>query len=109
MYSVPPGIPKRLDLLRLTSNVANIAILHITTGGGPLKVGVELDAVGWVEIDTLHLAPQPFSLGQRRHNLQAVTQDHPVGPMSIVLIKFGLGALAGDSVKIGEKIELSFG
>ena len=46
--------------------------------GRPLEVRVELDAVGRVEVDALHLAAQPLALGERCHHLQAVAEDHPV-------------------------------
>ena len=91
MNPVPPGIPECLDLLRLPGDVVGVAVLHVPAGGGPLEVGVELDAVGRVEVDALHLAAQSFALGQGGHDLEAVAEDHAVGPVGVVLVEFGLG------------------
>jgi hypothetical protein len=54
--AVPPGVPECLDLFRFAGNVIKAAVLDIPAGGRPLEIGVELDAVGRVKIDTLHLA-----------------------------------------------------
>ena len=56
MNPVPPRIPERLHLLRLAADVLRLAVLHVPARRGPLKVRVELDAVGRVEVDALHLA-----------------------------------------------------
>jgi len=67
--TITPGVAEGLDLLRLSSDVASLAVLHVATGGGPLEVTVELDTVGRIEIDALHLATQTFTFGQRCHDL----------------------------------------
>ena len=41
-----------------------VTVLHVPTGRAPLEVAVEPDAVGRIELDALHLAAQPFALGQ---------------------------------------------
>ncbi len=41
-----------------------LAVLDITAGGGPLEVGVELDAVGWIDVDALDLASEALALDQ---------------------------------------------
>jgi hypothetical protein len=56
--AVAPGVAERFDLLRLARDVVGLAVLHVAAGGGPLEVAVELDAVGRVEVDALHLAAQ---------------------------------------------------
>ena len=106
---VPPCVPKRLHLLRLTGDVLRLAVLHVATGGGPLEVRVELDAVGRVEVDALHLAAKPFALRQRRHHLQAVAEDHPVRPVGVVLVELGTGVLVGQPVEVGEQVGLEAG
>ena len=78
--------------------------LHVTAGGGPLEVGVEFDAVGRVDVDALHLAAQPLALGERGHDLEAVAEDHAVGPVGVVLVELGLGVLGGQAVEVGEEI-----
>ncbi|GHT90175.1 hypothetical protein FACS1894101_2320 [Betaproteobacteria bacterium] len=64
MNAVPPGIPKGFDLFRFAGNVRGVAVFDIAAGGRPLKIGIEFDAVRRVKIDALHLAAQPFTLGQ---------------------------------------------
>jgi hypothetical protein len=56
MNAIPPGVPKRLHLLRLTGDVRDIAVLDIAAGGAPLEVAVEFDAVGRVDADALDFA-----------------------------------------------------
>ena len=60
--AVAPGVAEGFDLLRLAGDVADIAVLHVAAGGGPLEVAVELDAVGRIEVDALHLAAQALAL-----------------------------------------------
>jgi hypothetical protein len=102
--AVPPGVAERLHLLGLARDVGLLAVLHVARLRRHLPVGVELDAVGRVEIDALHLPPQPLALGETRHHLQAVTQDHAVRPVLAVLIE--LGALLGvvEAVEVGEVV-----
>ena len=52
------GVAEGFYLLRLAG-----AILDIARGGGPLEVGVEPDAIGWVEMNALHLTTHPLPLG----------------------------------------------
>ena len=54
--TIAPSIPKRFDLLRLAGDVVGLAVLHVAAGGAPLKVTVEFDAIGRIEVDALHLA-----------------------------------------------------
>ena len=56
MNTVPPRVAEGLDLLGFTRDVFGFAVLHVAAGGGPLEVGVELDAVGRVDVDALDLA-----------------------------------------------------
>ena len=67
--AVAPGVAEGFDLLRLAGDVTGVTVLHVAAGGAPLKVAVELDAVGRVEVDALHLASQTFTLGQAGHHL----------------------------------------
>ena len=102
--AIAPSVPKRLHLLGLTGDVLGLAVLHVAAGGGPLKVGVEADAVGRVDIDALHLAAQALALRQRRHHLQTVAEDHAVRPVGVVFVKFGLGLSVGKAVEIGKQV-----
>ena len=97
MNPIPPRIPERLHLLRLAGDVVGFAVLDVAAGGGPLEIGVELDAVGWVDVDALHLAAQSLPLGQRSHHLQAVPENHSVRPVGIVLVKLGGWLLRGSA------------
>ena len=100
MDAVFPGIAKGFDLFRLAGHVVGLAVLHVPAGGGPLEIAVELDAVGRVHIDALHLAAQAFALGQTSHDLQGVAQYHAVGPVLVVLVKIGLVRVRRNAVEI---------
>ena len=106
MYPVPPGIPECLDLFRFPGDVIGLAVFDVPAGGGPLEIGVELDAVGGIKIDALDLVAQSFALGQGGHDLEAVPQDHAVLPFALVLVKFGFGPFIGQPVEICKKVEL---
>jgi hypothetical protein len=68
----------------------SVAILDVAARRRPLKVAVELDAVGWVEVDALDLTAEAFPFSERGHDLQRVAQDHAVCPIGVVLIELGL-------------------
>ena len=70
MDAVAPGVAEGFDLLGLAGDVVGVAVLDVAAGGGPLEVAVELDAVGRVEVDALHLAAQALALGQAGHDLE---------------------------------------
>ena len=44
------------DLLRLSRDVTDVAVLYVAGRGAPLKIAVELDAVGRIKINALYLA-----------------------------------------------------
>ena len=52
-----PGVAEGLDLLGLTGDVLDLAVLHVALAGRDLPVGAELDAVRRVDVDHLDLAP----------------------------------------------------
>ena len=103
---IPPRIPKRPDLLGLPGNVLNVPVLDVTARRRPLEVGVELDPVGRVDVDALHLSTQPFALGEGGHDLQAIAQDHAVRPVGVVLVELGLRLRARQAVEVGEEVDL---
>ena len=109
MNPIPPRIPERLDLFRLPADVLGLAVRDVAAGRRPLEVRVELDAVGRVEVDALHLAAQPLAFGERRHHLEAVAEDHPVRPVGVVLVELGLGAVVRQAVEVGEQVGLGLG
>ena len=49
--------------------------------------------LGRVNVDALHLALKTFSARQGCHYLQAVAQDHPVGPVLVVFVVIALEVL----------------
>ena len=102
MNAVAPGVAEGLDLLRLARDVVGLAVAHVAAGGGPLEVGVELDAVGWVDVNALDLAAQAFALGERGHDLEAVAEDHAVRPVGVVAVELGPGLFGGQAVEVGE-------
>ena len=96
MWSALPSFTSRL--------VIGLAILHIAAGGRPLEVGVELDAVGRVEVDALDLAAQALAFGQTGHDLEGVTEDHAIRPVLIMLVELGFVRALGDAVEVGEEV-----
>ena len=70
------------------------------------KLRVELDAVGRVDVDALHLAAQALALGQAGHHLQRVAEDHAVRPVLVVLVELGLVGALGHAVEVGEQVGL---
>ena len=52
----------------------------------------------------MHLAAQALALGEGGHDLEAVAEDHAVGPVGVVLVELGLGVLGGQAVEVGEEI-----
>ena len=81
-----PSVSVRPDHFQLSGEIG-LFVLHISSSNLRLEVAPVLDPVGRVDVDHLHLARQVFSVGKRRHDLQAVTQDHPVRPVDVVLIE----------------------
>ena len=105
--AVPPGVAEGLDLLRLAGDVLGLAVLDVAAGGGPLEVGVELDAVGRVEVDALHAASEPLALGQGGHDRKRVAEDHAVGPVLVVPVELGAVHARGHAVEGGEQVDLT--
>src|SRR5438270_8719887 len=62
-----PGVAERLDLLRLAGQVLGLGILYVALARADLPVAAKLDTVGWVEINALYLAAQPFLLSEAGH------------------------------------------
>ena len=107
--AVPPSIPECLHLLRFAGDVLGLAVPHVAAPRGPLEVGVELDAVGRVDVDALDLAAQPLALGERGHHLEAVAEDHAIAPVGVVLVELGAGNAVGQAVEVGEEVDLLAG
>src|SRR5438034_3631994 len=104
MNPIAPRIPERLHLFRLSRDVRCVAVLHVATGRAPLKIRIELDAVRWVDVDTLDLAAQAFALGQAGHHLERVAEDHPVRPVLVVLVELRLVYTLGNTVEVREEV-----
>ena len=104
--AVAPSVTEGLDLFRFAGDVGGVAVFDVPAGGGPLEVGVELDAVGRVDVDTLHLATQSFALGEGGHHLQTVAEDHAIGPVGVVLVELGAGVFIRQPIEIGKEVEL---
>ncbi len=106
MNPMAPGISEGFHLFGFSGDVFPVAVLDVPAGGGPLEVGVEFDAVGRVHVDALDFAAQAFPFCQGCHHLQAVSEDHAVGPVGVVPVEFRPGAFAGESVEVREQVEL---
>src|SRR2546427_22745 len=59
-----PGITKSANLLWLPGGICGLAVLYIPLPRAHLPVRPEFDAVGRVEVDTLHLTLETFLLSQ---------------------------------------------
>lgn len=106
MDAVAPCVSEGSHLLGFAGDVLGLAVSYITAGGRPLEVGIELDAIGRIDVDALHLAAQPFALRETDHHLQAVAEDHPVRPVHLVLVELGLGVGTWKPVEVGEQFSL---
>jgi hypothetical protein len=106
MDAVTPGVAEGFDLLRFAGDVVGLAVGYVAAGGGPLEVGVELDAVGRIEVDALDLAAQALALGERGHDVEAVAEDKAVGPVGVVLVEFSGAGVVGQAVEVGEEVNL---
>ena len=98
-----PGVAVRLDHLRLAGQVL-LPVLDVALAELRLKVGGEPDAVGRIDVDHLHLAGQVLAVGQARHHLQRVAQDHPVGPVDVVAVELHRPRVV--ELRVGEQIAL---
>ena len=102
--AIAPGVAEGFDLLGFAGDVIGLAVLDVAGGGGPLEVGVELDAVGWIEVEALDFPAQAFALGEGGHDLEAIAQDHAVLPMTLVAVEIGGFRVFGQAVEIREEI-----
>lgn len=109
MDAVAPGITEGFDLFGFAADVVFIAVFDVTAGGGPLEVGVEFDAVGRVDINALDLAAESFAFGEACHDLEAVAEDHAIGPIGVMLVELGPGGGIGEAVEVGEEVGLRAG
>jgi hypothetical protein len=98
-----PGVAVRLDHFRFAGEVL-FTVLHVTLAELRLEVRGELDAVGRVEIDHLHLAREVFAPGEAGHDLQRIAEDHAVRPVHVVLIE--LHGFRIVVLRIGKEIAL---
>src|SRR5262249_9503037 len=69
-----------------------------------LPVAAELDPVGRVEVDALHLAAQPLLFRETGHHEQAVAEDQPIRPVLVVLVKLHLLGEVVQTVEVGEQV-----
>jgi hypothetical protein len=104
--AVAPSVPEGFHLLRLTGDMSCVAVFNIVTCRAPLKVAVKLDTVWRVDVDALYFAAQTLALGERRHDLQRVTEYHAVGPVLVVLVKVGPIHAFRNAVEVCEQIDL---
>ena len=82
-------------------------VAHLQLPRRHLPVRVELDAVGRVQIDHLHLAAQGLLLGKARHHGETVAEDQAVRPLqadAVVLVVAELVLDVGDAVEVGEQV-----
>ena len=105
MDTVLPCVAEGLDLLGFAGDVVGLAVLDVAAGGGPLEIGIKLDAVRRVEVDALDFAFQAFAFGEGGHDEQAVAENHAIGPVLVVLVKFGFVHAGRDAVEVGEEVD----
>jgi hypothetical protein len=105
--SVAPRVAERLHLFRLSRYLAYVAVFYVPARRAPLEVAVELYAVRGIDVYALNLATQSLALSQARHHVKAVAQYHPVAPVLVVGVKFGLVGAFGNAVEVAEQLQLA--
>ena len=98
-----PRIPIGFDLLSFAGQIL-FSVLYIALKDCGLEVGGELDTVGWVNIDHLHLASKVFSVCKGAHHGEAIAEDEAVRPIYVVLVK--IDGFAVILLWIGEEFTL---
>jgi len=99
-----PGVAVGLDHFRFAGHVFVVIVGDVALADERLEVAAELDAVGRVHVDHLHLAAKAFVAQQRVHGHQGVAQHHPVRPVVLVLI--GAEHLVRHGMlRVGEQLE----
>ena len=101
MHPQRPGVTVGLDHLGLTRQVLHL-VLDVALAQLRLKVALEADAVGWVDVDHLHLAGQVFTPRQAGHHRQAVAQDHAVAPVHVMAVE--LHRLGVALLRVGKQV-----
>src|SRR5690606_16487728 len=104
--AVAPRVAEGFDLLWFAGDVGGVPVLYVAASCGPLKVAVELNAVGRVEVNALHLPAQALARGHAGHHLKLGAKDHAVRPVLVVLIDLGLVHTLRQAVEVGEKSSL---
>ena len=79
-------------------------MLNFAAPNERLKVRPEVDSIGRVDVDHLHLPAEPLVLEQRVHHDQRVAEDQPVDPAALVLV--GLELLVERELRVGEELHL---
>ena len=69
-----------------------------------MEVGCELDAVGRIEVNGLHLSPEVFALCEGAHDGKTIAEDEAVCPFYVVLIK--LDGFVVCQLRVSEEIAL---
>ena len=102
-----PSVAEGAHLFGLAGGVLGLAVFHVALAGAHLPVGAELDAIGRIEVNGLHLALEAFLLGQRGHHKQRIAQDESVGPVLLVVVKVDLlREVSRAAVEVGEEARL---
>jgi hypothetical protein len=100
-----PGIAVGLHHLGLARHVIVVVVANVALAHEGLEVRAELNAVGRVHVDHLHLPAQALVVEQRVHHRQRVAEDQPVDPLVAMLI--GAKHLVGDRMlRVGEQLKL---
>lgn len=86
MDAEAPSISVRLNHLRFACQV-RFLVLDFPIPHLGLEVAGKLDPVRRVDVDHLDLARQVLASRQRRHDLQTVAQDQPIGPVHVMLVE----------------------
>ena len=89
---MPSSQVSRKALICSASRAASSSLPSLTSRlrADDLPVGAELDAVRRVDVDHLDLAAQLLALGEGRHHLEGVAEDHAVRPVGVVLVEVDL-------------------
>ena len=108
MDAVLPGVAEGSDLLGLSSDVVELAVLDVALLRATPASSSRTDPVRRVEIDRLDLALETLLLGEARHHQQRVAEDQAVRPVLLVLVEVD-ELLELDAVEVVEEAQLRSG
>jgi hypothetical protein len=82
---------------------STFAVLHVAAGRGPLEIGVELDAVGRIDVNALHLPRRPSRSASDAITCRLSPRIMRLLQFCVVLVELGLGVPSGTPLKSAKR------